>query len=132
MGLMNGSSTDLIADSMDESVFMQKLAERAGQERRNTRIRQTIGLVAAVVISVSVGLITGVTTAPVNSIATSCHLTNLQPQIMSANLHITSETWGTHFDLSYTYSKKAAACVRSQKSPQRSDSSVASSSPSAC
>lgn len=117
IGLMSGSSTDPTSDSMDESVFMQKLATRAGQERRKTRIRQTIGLVAAVVISVSVGLTTGVlvhnshgvTTAPANALATSWHLTNLQPEIMSANLHITSKTWGTHFDWSCTYSKNAAA-----------------------
>jgi len=116
MGLMNGVSTDPATNSMDESVFMQKLAKRASQKRRKTRIRQTIGLVAAVVISVSVGLTTGVlvhtshgfTTAPANAIATSWHLTNLQPQIMSANLHIISKTWGTDFDWNCTYSKNAA------------------------
>ncbi len=117
IALMNGTSVDLIADSVDDSVFMQKLAKRAAQDRHKTRIRQTIGLVAAVVISVSVGITTGVlaltfhgvTAAPANTIATSWHLTNLQPQIMNAELHITSKTWGTHFDWSCTYSKNAAA-----------------------
>lgn len=117
IALMNGSLTESIADSIDESVFMQKLARRAAQERRKTRIRQTIGLVAAVVISVGIGLTTGVLvhttrgvpSAPANSIGTSWHLNNLQPQIMSADLHITSKTWGTHFDWSCTYSKTAAA-----------------------
>jgi len=117
IGLMNGSLTDSIADSIDESLFMQKLARRAAQERHKTRIRQTIGLVAAVVISVGIGLTTGilvhttrgVTSSPANSIGTSWHLTNLQPQIMSADLHIISKTWGTHFDWNCTYSKTAAA-----------------------
>ncbi|HEY4899088.1 MAG TPA: zf-HC2 domain-containing protein, partial [Candidatus Nanopelagicaceae bacterium] len=91
IGLVEGVPTDPILDSWNESVFMQKLVKRVDEERRITRIRQTIGLVAASVILIAFGITAGAVihsssngnlTAPTNSVGRPIHVTNLQPQIM--------------------------------------------------
>ena len=107
VGLIDGATTE----SSDESLFLQKLAKRAEQVRGKTRIRLTIGIVAAAIISISVGVTTGVlvhssssvATSDSNSIGTLMRVTNLQPQVMTASFRITSKAWGTRFDWNCSY-----------------------------
>lgn len=124
INLMDGASADSVVDPREESIFIQKLAKRVAQEQRKTRIRQTIGLVAAVVISITIGVASGpkvqysTKQAPNPSskaIDAAWHLTNFQPEILTAELHITSNAWGTHFEWNCTYSKNAATWDASKR-----------------
>ena len=111
VGLIDGATIESSVDSGDESLFLQKLAKRAEQVRGKTRIRLTIGIVAAAIISISVGVTTGVlvhssssvATSDSNSIGTPMRVTNLQPQVMTASFRITSKAWGTRFDWNCSY-----------------------------
>lgn len=104
----------------NDSIFIKKLAARAAQAQRTSRIRQALIAAAVLVICISTGVTAGVLvhakngqptlSSPAATAATAAwHLTNLQPQIMSAELRITSKKWGTHFDWDCTYSKNAAS-----------------------
>ena len=124
INLMDSATADSVVDPRDESIFIQKLAKRAAQEQRKTRIRQTIGLVAAVVISITVGVATGAgvqtsTKEALNTsgkaIGASWQLTNFRPEIMTAELNITSNAWGTHFEWNCQYSKNAATWDSSKR-----------------
>jgi hypothetical protein len=112
MTLLDGSPQDPTFSSWNESAFMQKLAKRAEQERQTTRIRQIIGLVAAAVISITIGVTTAGAihhssnanlTASSDVLGRAIHVTNLQPQIMTATFRVTSKPWGTRFDWNCTY-----------------------------
>ncbi len=112
-------SSNFVADSLqlEDSIFIKKLAARAANSQRASRIRQWSVAAAALVLCISVGAATGVLVhnksaqvLPSTPASTaSWHLSNLQPQIMSASLRITSKKWGTHFDWDCTYSKVAAS-----------------------
>lgn len=124
INLMDGASADSVFDPREESIFIQKLAKRVAQEQRKTRIRQTIGMVAAVVISITVGVASGdmVRYSPMealnpsgNVINAAWNLTNFQPEIMTAELNITSNAWGTHFEWNCKYSKNAATWDSSKR-----------------
>jgi hypothetical protein len=112
VALLDGATTDPLHDSGDESLFLQKLAKRAEQERRKGKLRQTIGIVAAAIIAISVGVTTGVLVHSSNNVGTSgaiaistaMRITNLQPQVMTASLRITSKAWGSRFDWNCSYS----------------------------
>ena len=117
IALLDGTRSDPILDSWNESAFIQKLAKRAEQERRHSRIFQSIGLAAASVILIVLGIAAGIvihsssngnSTSSTNSIGRVIHVTNLQPQIMTATFRVTSKTWGTRFDWNCTYSNSAS------------------------
>jgi len=132
LGKIDSQTANAILDSAavvsdgarwDDSIFIKKLAARAAKEQRTTRIRQSLIAAAALIICISMGAATGILvharsgqptlSSPAATAATAAaaawHLTNLQPQIMSAELRITSKKWGTHFDWDCTYSKNAAS-----------------------
>ena len=108
--LMDGTVEVPAPPSWDESIFVQKLAKRAEQERRKSRIRQSIGLVAAAVISISVGVgAAGIFETPATSgtsavaAGSNIRVTNLVPNIMTATFHVTSKAWGTKIDWNCKY-----------------------------
>ena len=118
--ILDGAAVVSDGARWDDSIFIKKLAARAAKEQRTNRIRQSLVAAAVLVICISMGVTTGVlvhakNTQPTPSspaataAAAAWHLTNLQPQIMSAELRITSKKWGTHFDWDCTYSKNAAS-----------------------
>jgi len=117
ISLMGGTTPDPGFDHWDDSLFIQKLAKRAAQAQRTSRIRNSLTLAAAVILCAAIGVASSALvhpkSAPLTSstpaASTSWNLTNLQPQIMSAELQITSRTWGTHFDWNCAYSKVAAS-----------------------
>jgi len=112
IALRGGAPQELIISSWNESAFIQKLAKRAEQERIHTRILRSVGLAAASLILISVGVATGEVlhhSSNGNSVTSSdvlgkvIHVTNLQPQIMTATFRVTSKAWGTRFDWNCTY-----------------------------
>ena len=117
IALVDGAAVASEGERWDDSIFIKKLASRAAKAQRTSRIRQSLIAAAVLVICISMGVTTGVLVhakngqpTPASPAATAAwHLTNLQPQIMSAALRITSKKWGTHFDWDCTYSKDAAS-----------------------
>ena len=102
-------------NSWNESAFIQKLAKRAEQEDHKRRLRRTIGLIAAAVISITIGVTTSEAIhhsldasliASSNALGKVVQVTNLQPQIMTATFKVTSKPWGTRFDWNCTYSNE--------------------------
>jgi hypothetical protein len=117
INLMGGATPTPAVDRWDDSIFIQKLAKRAAQAQRTSRIRNSLSLAAAVILCASIGLASSVLVHQKSTVqspstqtaSASWSLTNLQPQVMSAALRITSKSWGTHFDWSCAYSKVAAS-----------------------
>jgi hypothetical protein len=117
INLMGGATPTPAVDRWDDSIFIQKLAKRAAQAQRTSRIRNSLSLAAAVILCASIGLASSVLVHKKSTVqspstqtaSASWSLTNLQPQVMSAALRITSKSWGTHFDWSCAYSKVAAS-----------------------
>ena len=112
IALVKGAPQNQILNSWNESAFMQKLALRADQERRHTRILQSIGVVAASIILITLGITAGAVihsssngnlTESTNSVGKPIPVTNLQPQIVTASFRVTSKPWGTRFDWNCTY-----------------------------
>ena len=111
LALLDNASGDLISSSWNESASVLKLAKRVEEDRRRSRIFQTIGLVAASIILIITGVTVGVvvhssngnSAASTNSLGRVLHVTNLQPQIMTATFRVTSKPWGTRFDWNCTY-----------------------------
>ena len=117
ISLLGGTTPDPVFDRWDDSLFIQKLARKAAQARRTSRIRNSLTLAAAVILCAAIGVASSALVHRTSTVQTpsapaataSWSLTNLQPQIMSAELRITSKTWGTHFEWNCAYSKVAAA-----------------------
>ena len=117
LSLLGGATPDPVFDRWDDSLFIQKLARKAAQARRTSRIRNSLTLAAAVILCAAIGVASSALVHRTSAVQTpsapiagaSWSLTNLQPQIMSAELQITSKTWGTHFDWNCAYSKVAAS-----------------------
>jgi anti-sigma factor RsiW len=107
INLMGGATPTPAVDRWDDSIFIQKLAKRAAQAQRTSRIRNcaSIGLASSVLVHQK----STVQSPSTQTASASWSLTNLQPQVMSAALRITSKSWGTHFDWSCAYSKVAAS-----------------------
>ena len=108
--LINESYEVSATSSWDDSAFLVKLAKRAEQEKRKTKIRQAISLVAAAVISISAGIgISAAFHSSTNSgdstlaLSSNIRVTNLVPHIMTAKLRVTSKAWGTKVDWNCTY-----------------------------
>lgn len=114
---------DATESAWDDSEIIRRLAMRAAGVRQKERSRQKLGLVAAVVISLTVGVTAGVvshsqdTRSEVvsNSTGVSLHVTNLHPEVMTALFRVTSKDWGTQIDWSCTYSSGVSARYSSTK-----------------
>lgn len=117
ISLLDGTDVASESEHLENSIFIKKLAARAAQAQRTSRIRQSFVAAAALVICISLGAATGVLVHPkstqsvpsIPAATAAWHLTDLQPQVMSAALRITSKSWGTHFEWDCTYSKDAAS-----------------------
>ena len=117
ISLLSGTTPDPVFDRWDDSIFIQKLAKRAAQAQRTSRTRNSLTLAAAVVLCAAIGVASSALVQTKSAVqnpsapaaSASWSLTNLQPQIMSAELQITSRKWGTHFDWNCAYSKVAAS-----------------------
>ncbi len=111
LSLIDGASLNGADTSWDESEFIKRLAVRAQEVQRRDGVRRKIGLVAAIVVSLTVGVTTGVVLhAPhsqngsiSNSVGKSLRVNNLHPEIMSALFRVTSKAWGTQITWSCTY-----------------------------
>ncbi len=109
--IRDGLSDEASANSATDYLFTQKLVKRANLERRQTRIRQSMALVAASLVLILIGVTTGVALHSSNANSSqssnlggrSIRVTNLQPQIMTATFRVTSKAWGTRFDWNCKY-----------------------------
>ena len=123
LALMQSEELATENSTVEDSAFIKKLAARAAKAQQASRIRQSLVAAAAILVFTSLGVAGGAllhssgevspSTAPAS--ATSWHLTNLQPQIMSAALEISGKKWGTHFSWDCTYSKVAASWPESTR-----------------
>jgi len=104
-------SVDSSNGSWNESEFIQRLALRADQVRRKARSRQKIGMVAAALISLTIGVSVGVVLHSsgsgdkniTTSIGKALHVTNLNPETITASFRVKSEAWGTRIDWNCSY-----------------------------
>ncbi len=111
LSLSDGSSLSGAETRWDDAEFIKRLALRAEAVRKKDRVRVKIGLVAAVIISLTVGVTTGIVLHSPNSpegsatssTGNSLRVTNLHPEVMTALFRATSKTWGTQIDWSCTY-----------------------------
>ncbi len=113
----NRGLDNVVAESWDDSEFIQRLTKSAATERQKVRFRQKVGVVAASLASLTIGITAGIIihSSGANSgnvsipTGKSIQVTNFKPQFMTATLRLTSEPWGTRVDWSCAYGASASS-----------------------
>lgn len=106
-------------------VPLQKLARLANLQQRRMRRRLTAAMAAAAAVLILSGILAGTAIRPTTPLAsapssstppgTAVAMSQVQPNVMTANLRVTSKPWGTRFDWSCNYGSTRAALGYSPK-----------------
>jgi len=93
--------------------FVQKLARLATLRQRQMRRRLSVGMATAAAVLIVFGILAGTAIRPTTNLAgapssstpsgTIVAMSQVQPNVMTAELRVTSKPWGTRFDWSCNY-----------------------------
>jgi len=112
VALTSTSGDEQVRDTSYQPDLVQKLARLVSQEQRRMRRRVTVGMAAAASVLIVFGILAGTAmhpapnlngSSPTIALGTVVTMSQVQPDVMSADLRVTSKPWGTRFDWSCKY-----------------------------